>query len=334
MAIMTTRSLPDAALAAVRALFDMGVLEQNQSLYYQQLGYRDYTPDKVDEQGNSWSAPGRGILTVEGQEYGDNNLYNNYPVQVTLRKYTSKLQVSEEDLHWLKQALNANKIQEIKSYVADAVYALNANVNVDGCKLFYLGFGTTFFTGGDGVSLFNKAHTIKGPTNASTILNNIFPVGDTHREFSAQALIDAVNIMDRFPSNNGEEMRRCRKIRVICAKENAPEVWKAIKSSYGPQTANLGLSAASEDSFGSRGVTIDYTVGEDIPYAYRDYWFVIDMERANQMLLMDWGWKPRLNDQWEYRNGTYFNLGSVYFGPRALSWQFGFGSKGDNSVVA
>ena len=325
------RNLQDATLSAIRALFDFAVLEQNQSLYYKELGYRDYDPEKVDEQGNSWSGPGKGILTVEGRPYGDNTLYRGYPVQVNLKKYTSELKVTEEDLHWIRKALSANKIQEVKDFTADAINALNYNVNEDACKMFYLGFGTTFFTGGDGLSLYNTAHTIRA--NSSTY-NNTFPVGDKHRPFGAQALIDAVNIMDRFPSHNGVEMRRCKRLRVLCSKESAPVVWQTLKSLYGPLNNNMGLSSASMEAFQSRGVNIDYYVMEDLPYAYKDYWFIVDLDRAQKMLLCDWGWKPRLNDTWEYRKGVHYNDGSVYFGLRALSFQFTFGSIGSNATIS
>ena len=330
MAQMNTRFIPDAALVAIRALFDNAIFEQNQNLYYKELGFRDYDPDAQDEQGNAISGPQKGVLTVEGQEYGDNSIYRGYPVQVNLRKYTSKLVVTEEQMHWLSKGKNAKKIDEISSLVKDNVNALNGNVNLDGCKMFYLGFGTTFFTGGDTLALFSSVHTIR---TSATTYNNTYATGDYHRVFNETNIIDALNIMDRFVGMNGEEFQRCKHIRVICSKELAPTVWRALKSTYGPNTANLGLNTAAEEALKSRGVTIDYFVAEDIPYAYRNYWFLIDLDRAQKMFLMDWGWKPRLNDQWEYRDGTFFNLGSVYFGPRALSWQFCFGSKGDGSVI-
>ena len=328
MSKMTIKNLPDAALVAIRALFDYEYLEQNHKMYYQELGYRDYEPNAADEQGNALSGPQKGVLTVEEQEYGDNTNFRGYPVAVNLRKYTSKLTLSEEQVHWL--SVNDKKISEVKDLVRGHINALIGNVNLDACKMYYLGFGTTFAKIGDGLSLFNKAHTIRA--NANTYANT-FPTGDTHRAFGDQALIDSINFMDRFVAMSGEEMRLCSKIRIICAKELAPTVWKTIKSLYGPNNANMGMSAASEEALKSRGVSIDYFVAEDIPYAYRNYWFLVDLERAKDMLLMDWGWKPRLNDQWEYRNGSSFNLGSVFFGPRALSWQFAFGSKGDTSAI-
>lgn len=326
-----TRFNPDAALVAIRALYNYTGLEQNDHIYYSKMGFTDYEPGSEDEKANGITGPGRGVLTVEGQQYYDNTRYRGFPVEVNMRKYTSELSVSEELMHWIEKGQTEKTKMELNNYVSDHVNALNVNVNTDACRIYYQGFGTTFFTGGDGKSLWNTAHQIRANAN---LYNNMFPVGDTQRAFSDTALIDAVNYMDRFVDYNGEEMSSCDDLLIICTKNNRQTVWKTLQSMYGPNTANLGKNVASTSAFSSQGTSIDYFVAQDIPHTYRNFWAIIDKKRAAKMLLMDWGWKPRLADQWERRKGIQYNDASVWFGPRPLSWQFGFASLGDGTTIS
>ena len=73
MLITTTGTGQDIISASVRALFNLEKEEQSSELYYQSLGFYDYEPDVPAEQLNSMSGPGKGILTVEGEQYGSND---------------------------------------------------------------------------------------------------------------------------------------------------------------------------------------------------------------------------------------------------------------------
>ena len=159
---MTSRSTFSQVVdAAVRALYDQAKLDLSNNVYGPSLGFTEYEPDVPSEQISSISGPGYGVLTLEGQLYGSNELTKGYPVTLVMKKFTSELKWTEEDLHWLKKAPSSKRAITFNSIPKYAVNALNGNLNLEACKVFYLGFGTTNLTGGDAVALFSSAHTIR-----------------------------------------------------------------------------------------------------------------------------------------------------------------------------
>lgn len=328
---MTTRgSFSQVVDAAVRALYETAKFDLSSTVYGLTLGFTQYEPDVPSEQISSISGPGYGILTLEGQQYGSNELYKGYPVTLSLKKFTSELIWTEEDLHWLKKAPSSKRAITFNSIPKNAVNALNGNLNLEACKVFYLGFGTTNLTGGDGLALFSGSHTIRKDGSTQS---NMFPSGDTHRAFSAANLVDAVNIMNRFKGMNGVQMLPCKRIRVLCSVEVQPTVEQALNSLYGPINANLGLQTASKEAFRARGVDISSVVLYDMPYAYRNYWFVVDLDRASEMAWLAVGWMPRMNEDSEYEKGVYKNEASTLFGYLFSGWQWVFGSIGSGAAI-
>ena len=317
--------------AAVRALYDRGRFDQSAVLYSLSSGVAtEYEPDVPSEQISTMSGPGAGVLTLEGQQYGSNALYKGYPVTLVMRKYTSELAWTEEDMHWLQKSQSSKRATTFTSVVKNAINALQYNINLDFCKVFYLGFGTTNLTGGDGLALFSGSHTIRATGSTQS---NMFASGDTQRAFSASNLVDAVNIMNRFVGQNNIQMQQCRRIRVLCPVELRPAVEQAINSLYGPINANLGLQTASKEAFQNRGIDIASIVLPDIPYAYRTYWFLADLDRAADAFFFAKGWMPRMNEMNEYNKGIYRNETSTFFGFVFAGWQWAFGSKGDGSAI-
>lgn len=317
--------------AAVRALYDQSKFDLSSSLYGPSLGFTEYEPDVPAEQISSIAGPGYGVLTIEGQQYGSNEQTKGYPVTLVMNKFTSELQWTEEDIHWLQKAPSSKRAITFNSMTRGAVNALNGNLNLEACKVFYLGLGTTNLTGGDGKALIATDHTIR-KTGATQ--GNTFAVGDTYRAFSGAALVDAINIMNRFQGMNGVQMLPVKRARVLCSIEMQPVVEQALNSLYGPLNANLGLSTSSKDSFRARGVDIASVVLHDMPYAYRNYWFVIDLDRAAEMAWFAKGWMPRMNDETEYSKGVYKNEASVFFGYVFSGWQWIFGSSGTGLTVS
>lgn len=329
---MTTRgSFSQVVDAAVRALYDSAKFDLSNMVYGPALGFTQYEPDVPSEQISTISGPGYGVLTLEGQEYGSNELTKGYPVTLVMKKFTSKLKWTEEDLHWLKKAPSSKRAIDFTSVTKNAVLALNGNLNLEACKVHYLGFGTTNLTGGDGKALYASDHPIRATGGTQC---NMFAVGDTHRAFSGSNLVDAVNIMNRFQGMNGVQMRPCSRIRVLCSLEKQPTVEQALNSLYGPLNANLGLQTASKEAFRARGVDIESKPLYDMPIGYKEYWFVIDLDRAAEMSWLANGWMPRMNDETEFSKGQYINNASVFFGYVFSGWQWAFGSKGDGTVVS
>lgn len=331
--LMTTKNIAlDTVTRAIGVLIEDANRTVGQSLEYLRYGFQDISPDSEDEQLNSWWSPARGSLTVEGQTYFSGQRYRDYPSSITLRKYTLRLTFTEEDLHWLSKANSAKQIQKVRSMSTDVVQGLNINVDFDAARFLYLGHGTTFFTGGDSLALFATSHSNRAGATSGT--SNNFGSGDTHRPFSATALTDAISLMNRFVGQNGEQLLPVRRARVLCSIELYPVVQKILDSVYGPDTPNLGKSTGSAEALARRGVNIDAQVISLMPNAYKNYWFIVDLDRAADHLYMCWGWKPRLAEDTEIVNGSYEVAASVLVGPSCLGWGFAFSSQGNSSAIS
>lgn len=204
------------------------------------------------------------------------------------------------------------------------------SINLDLAKVFYLGHGTTNLVGGDALALFSASHTIRktGGTQA-----NKYPTGDTERAFSAANLVDAINIMNRFVGMNNVQMRPVRRFRVVCSVESEPTVQQALDSLYGPGNANLGLQTGSASQFRARGIDAGYVVLPDVPYAYRNYWSIVDLDRASEQLFFAKAWDPRMNDMNQYEKGIFKNEASTLMGYVFNGWQFAFGSIGNGAAL-
>jgi hypothetical protein len=326
----------EAVDASVRALFSEVSLQLSNDLYYSEHGFNEYEPEIPDDKMSSVSGFGKGTLTVAGRQYGSNQRYKGYAKTITLRKYTSEIEYTEEDLHWLQKTPSAKRVIEFRNNIEGAVNALNANINEDCAKIFYLGHGTTFFTGGDALPLFDQAHTIRksGTTAHPNTFYTGFGTSTTHLAFSADALVEAIQRMDRFVLNDATQMRKTRRLRVLCSTELNETVARTLYSMYGPNNASLGKNIGSQEFQSMLGRTVDFRVIPDQPNAYKNYWTVIDLDRASKMHWLAWGWKPRLNDQSDFRKGIFYNEGSTLFSPEASDWRFGFASKGDGTAVS
>ena len=328
MSLMMSRgTLTQVIDADVRALYDWASQDQSSQLWGTEL-YSEYSPDVPDEQLSAMTGPGKGTLTVEGQQYAANQIYKDYPVTVTLRKFTSELAYTEEDLHWIQKQTSSKRLSNFKSLIVNHVQALYANHNDELAKHFYLGFGTTNFTGGDGVALFSGSHPIRATGSTQS---NMFST--THLPLTSDNLDTAISIMNRFQNVNGIEMRPVRRLRVVVSKENESTANQILNSLYGPLNANLGLNKASTEALRARGMDISVVCLPDIPYAYRNYWFLIDLDRSAERLQKASAWNPRMAQDTRTQNGTFYNDASTLFGIFSLGWQHVFGSKGDSSAV-
>jgi len=330
--IMTTSgTFSQAVDASVRAIFETSSLNEYNRVSGREL-FREYSPDVTEAQISTLSGPGRGTLTLESQAYGINDKYKGYAMSVRLDKFSSLLEYSEETLHFLEKAQTSKQAMEISSATEGAVQALFQNWNEEIAKTFYLGFGTTNLTGGDGVALFSESH----PTRKSGVGNqaNTFGTGSTHKALTSASLVEAVDAMSRFKDHNGVQMTRPRNLRIVCSHELSSTAIQAIHSAYGPSTANLGLNQASKDFMALRGVmSLEVVVLPDIPYAYRNYWFLVDLDRVQKMAFRAVAWMPRIASDSEVRNGTRAYACSTLFGHQWGHWGWVFGSKGDGSAI-
>jgi hypothetical protein len=318
---MTTRgTFQDVVNSLVHSIVDEASEQAAQQLEGTQM-FTMYQIDKEDEKIQGMSAAGYGKLTLQGQQYAPNALWRDYPVAITVRKYTSELSWTEEDVYFLeKQQKTGNEtgVQlRLSSITEQAIPPLVGNINSDVAKSLYLGFGTTFQTGGDGYQLFYASHPVRatGGTDDNTGTS----------PFSASALRATVDAMNNFKGPNGRRLKKVKRALVVCHSDIEADVQQVLDSQYGPGTALLGKAVASKMQFAARGVQMDYVCLTEIPAAYHNYWFVIDLDRAAQRFFLAYAWMPRASQDTNKRNGTSFVDSSTIAGPVHLGYQHIFG---------
>lgn len=326
----TTNVFADVVNAQVRAVFD----QRKETILSELVGFEmvtEYSPDALNEQVSGIASPSYGVLTVEGMPYAANQLYRDYPVTVVPRKYTSQLTYTKEDVYFLqkqRQTGNTGRYeQRITEIASSGVDPIMGNMNKDLAKMFYLGFGTTFFTGGDAVALFASNHPIRktGGTQ-SNILTNEYTL-------TANSLDLAITQMNRFKSPSDVQMRKVRRLRIVCSVALESTARQIITSLYGPGNGNLGLQKSSSQALANRGIDIDVVVLPEIGTSYDAYWWLVDLDRAANRFLFCKAWGPDMNPQTDYTNGTYTINADALFTPTSLGWQWAIGSRGTGGAV-
>ena len=204
--------------------------------------------------------------------------------------------------------LRFNLWPEINNLVGAVANAVNGRIDTNAIKLFYLGFGTTYFTGGDGVALYSSAHPMLDGSTQSNTLGTV--------SLSYDNLKTALQQMDLFYDDKGIRLLPCKKFKLIVGRENKERALEVLRSIGNPDSANR-----ISNVFGMEG-DIEVVVSNWLPIAYQYYWFVVDEERASYMAFMIWGWRPKFDDDKVINNGTKVYTGSTMFQPAFQSWQW------------
>lgn len=322
---MTTGNVFSGAVtAAVRAYFDFTKDDIFNQIDGNEL-LTQFEPDSPTAQFDGVAGPGYGTLTIEGQQYGSNELWKEYPRVITLRKYTSQLRWSEEDVHWLSKANKQAQEMKVSSISSSGVRPLVGNINRDVARMFYLGNGTTFFTGGNSEALISASHTIRKTAATQTNIVTSNPV------LSTDAVQTAVNQMNRFKGMNDVQLQKVRRLRLVVPTDLEATAFQIKDSLYGPNNANLGLQRSSETFMAKRGIDFNVVTLPEIPSAYAAYWWLVDLDRAQDRFFLCWGWKPRMSQETIESSGEFAIDASAYFGPHALGWQWVIQSTGAGS---
>jgi hypothetical protein len=299
-------------MADLQRLFDLadprikGIWDEKQSqlssrLEYADLGLSDSNAEILDSQFENFTGLGIAQATGEKEPYNREDINAAYKVTITPQKFTKAIEITEEMLRF-------NLWPKINNLVGGVANALNARINTDVAKIFYLGFGTTFFTGGDAKALIASDHPMGDGSTQSNTLGAI--------PLSYDNLKTATQKLDRFYDDKGIQLLPCQKLRLIVARENKEKAEEVLRSIGNPDSANR-----VNNVFNGVGY-IDYKVANWIPSGYSKYWFVVDMERANMLAKLLWGWRPKFDDDKVINNGTKIYTGSTMFKPGFQSWQW------------
>ncbi len=296
----------DLADPRVRGIWDEKATQLSTRLEYGMLGLSDTNAEILDSKFENFTGLGIAEQTGEKEPYNREDLNQAYQVTITPVKFTKAIEITEEMLRF-------NLWPKINNLVGGVANALNARINTDAAKILYLGFGTTFFTGGDAKALFATDHPMGDGTTQSNTLGAI--------PLSYDNLKTAIQKMDRFYDDKGIQLLPCTKLRLIVARENKERAEEVLRSIGNPDNANR-ISNVFANGAGS----IDLVVANWIPSGYSKYWFIIDLERASMMAKMMWGWRPKFDDDKVINNGTKVYTGSVMFKPGFQSWQWAIGA--------
>ncbi len=289
----------------IRRIWDEKSTQLSKRLDYGDLGLTDYTAEILNSQFENFTGLGYAQQTGELEPYSREDIAPASNVTITPIKFTKAIDISEEMLRF-------NLWPRINNLIGAAANSTNARINLDAAKIHYLGFGTTFFTGGDGSALY-ASHTLgDGTTQAN---NGTASLSYDNLKLACQA-------MDRFRDDKGIQLLPAQKLRLIVARENKERAEEVLRSIGNPDSANR-----VNNVFNNGTGYIDLRVANWIPATtYSKYWFVVDMERAAQMAYMVWGWRPKFDSDNIVNNGSKIYTASTMFKPGFQSWQWAYGN--------
>lgn len=300
------QTLFDLADPRIRKIWDEKNTQLSTRLEYGKLGLTDYNAEILDSQFENFTGLGIAQQTGEKEPYSREDIAAGNKTTITPIKFTKAIDITEEMLRF-------NLWPKINNLVGGVSNALNARINTDAAKIHYLGFGTTFFTGGDGLALYSAAHTMGDGSTQSNTLGTLPLTYDN--------LKTACQTLDRFWDDKGIQLLPCSKLRLIVARENKERAEEVLRSIGNPDNANRVSNV-----FNNGEGYIDLVVANWIPTGYSKYWFVIDMERASYMAYNVWGWRPKFDEDKIVNNGTKIYTGSTMFRPGFQAWQWAIGA--------
>lgn len=295
----------DLADPRIKSIWNETNDQLSAKMEYSEFGFKDMDAQILDTQFQNFTGLGLAQATGEKEPYNREDINKGYKVTITPVKFTKAIDITAEMLRF-------NLWPEINNLVKAVANSLNARVNTDVAKIFYLGFGTTFATGGDGVSLINDSHPMG---DGSTQDNDLDAAA-----LSYDNLKLAIQRMDRFTDDKGIQLLPASRLRLIVARENKERAIEVLRSIGNPDNANRVTNVFDGKEY------IDLKVANWIPSGYSKYWFVVDLERASYMAHMVWGWKPKFDSDKIVNNDTKIYTGSVMFKPGFSSWQWIVGS--------
>lgn len=298
----------DLADPRIKKIWDEKETQLSSKLDYKDLGFNDYDAEILDTMMENFTGLGLAQPTGEKAPYDREDIQEGFKVTITPVKFTKAIDITEEMLRF-------NLWPQINNLVGAVGNALYGRIDLNAAKIYYLGFGTTFFTGGDGQALFSASHPMKNGTVQSNTMGTV-PLSYDNLKLALQRL-------DRFYDDKGIQLLPTRNARLIVARELKERAEEVLRSIGNPDSANRVSNV-----FANGEGYIDYRVANWIPSeaAYKYNWFVVDLDRAKQMLHMVWGWKPRFEDDKVVNNGTKIYTGSTMFRPGFQSFQWAIGS--------
>jgi len=330
MANNSTLTIPQVVDPALVRAFDEVKYQITEKSQYKMFPFTEYEIETTTDKMSSLSGYGSGSLTIEGQSYAVDNKYNGFAKTLIVRKYSKRVPYTEELDYFLKKRSSMG-VYQVDSMIRGLAQGLLLNWEQDFAKVFSLGQTTTFITGGDGLSLINASHTSQKPGLA--VQSNIVTVGAvTNPVLNAESLKGAFIQLDRFKDNAGVLVSPTTNVALIASRQLLETAFRLKNSEYGPDTANLGYGQVSPTILAAVGKSFKVMPLHHMTDAFANYWFVVDLDKMKEMVVMAKAWEPRIHERMKDIDGVENILASTLFGPNPIDWRWIVGSTGANPL--
>lgn len=329
--------MPNSTLT-IPQIVDPAIIKHSQEILdeitseaqFKKFPYKSWQLETESDAMSSLSSLGKGVLTIQGQTYGNAIKYQGYKKTFVVRKYTLDAPYTEELQYFLERKREMGAL-DLDTKVRDIMEGLSLNWEEDFAKTFYLGQGTTFITGGDGKALIASDHPSTNPSVAAQ--SNIITVsGVSNPVLNATSLQGAFVQLDRFKTNSGTLVRPVTRKALIASRQLLENAFRLKYSEYGPDTANLGFGPVSPTIASKVGYNFDVMPLHHMPDAYANYWFVVDLDKMARQLVCAKMWDPHLNPELQTLDGVKHFFGSTIFGWNPVDWRWIAGSTGANAL--
>lgn len=302
------QTLFDLADPRIRKIWDEKTTQISQSLEYTNLGFTDWEAEIRDPKFENFTGLGLAQQTGEKQAYTREDIEQAGQVTISPVKFTNSIDITEEMLRF-------NLWPQINNLVEAVANSLNARVDTNAAKIYYLGFGTTFFTGNDGLALYSAVHPMLDGTTQSNYLGAV-PLTYDNIKVARQNL-------DMMYDDKGIRLKPGNMKTLIVPQTLYEKAYEVLKSIGNPDSANR-LSNVFATSEGQIRIVVSNYIPNTAAFKYN--WFLIDNERATKMNYMVWGWRNKFDSDKAINNGTKIYNGSVMFQPGFQSFQWTVGS--------
>lgn len=286
------------------------------------IGYDDFHATVPAPRFSATSGLSAAQLTLQGLPYKGEDRTQGYPITITVLKWTKMCTYTEELIHWVMEG-NKDRVIEFKEDAEAVMHSLYERLDTQAARMIYLAHTTTHQTGGDSVALAAYNHPSTEPGIATQ--RNIFLTTEGQRALAYDSIKDARVRLNRFFDLKGVQMNRSMQIKLLIPQELEDDANRYVRAEKKPGTNFNDPNTLN---------AIKIQVVSWQPSTYSTYWALVAEDRQKRGTKMVNGWMPKIDQETEFRSGTFFKTGSVYFQTGFRDWQWGFFSKGDSSVIA
>ena len=254
---------------------------------YPILGFKTRPLQYLNENVAVYSGLNPSQATDEGENYNEDTPQDLGAIIITPTKYTQSVKVTEEALRF------GNRWEMVKNRTGQLGRAALQNIEMTAIDILALGFGTTFRTGVDGLALFSDSHPLAVGTND----NYLGAIPLNFENFSI-----ARTLLERQTDNSGNPLAPATNLMLVVGPENRTLAEQITMSSGVFSSANLSTNPFQG---------IRWTVNNYLTAAEGRFWFLIDLDRAQDYFFMNEGWMPRFTQEDTPGQGLFTNYVSA-----------------------